>query len=458
MPTSRLTKVLYQAVVVDVFSNPSQLSEKQKNILKGKVANTDYTSKMPRNSIAAVILDSDGTAILDSQSVILYPFFSGHLSMPIKPGERVFVMYENAQSPDKSVGNGVLGYWITRVPANIDIDDINYTCMERTPPIVTKTDNMNAFEGTTPEGIPSFPNGPGSVEQQIFKNKSGFDDIVMSAYAFRNAADTPEDWEAKVDQASPLTAAEFTGEPIPRYSKTCSDLCIQGSNNTLIALTEDPATRKAGSSESGSIDGAGTIDIVAGRGFGALNAVVPITNTRDYDETDKKVDVATKTEGEIDFITDLSRVYVSMKASPDTDFGLIYSHTTATAAVEVPSIVIKSDEIRLVARETGSVRLVKEGGLCEISMLADNTIAMDASKIYLGHNGFITGGLEGQPVMRGELLEAALHDLANAINAAVGGAANAFGLPLLTAGAAATAITLFKADVTSALSETVFVK
>ena len=232
------------------------------------------------------------------------------------------------------------------------------------------------------------------------KNKSGFDEIVKSAYAFRNAADSPEDWESKVDQASPLTAAEFTGEPVPRYSKTCSDLCIQGSNNTLIALTEDPATRKAGASESGAIEGAGTIDIVAGRGFGTTNAVTPISNTRDYSETDKKSDVATPVEGEIDFVTDLSRVYVSMKANPDDDFGLTYSHSTiASSVTEIPAIVIKSDEIRLVARETGSVRLIKEGGLCEISMLADDSIAMDASKIYLGHNGFITGGLEGQPVV-----------------------------------------------------------
>mgnify|MGYP003978070191 CR=1 FL=1 len=416
MPISSLTKVLHQATVVDVFSNPSQLTVKQKNILIGKVANIDFADKMPRNSIAAVILDSDGTAILDSQTVILYPFFSGHLAMPIKPGERVFVMYENAQSPDKSVGNGVLGYWITRISANIDIDDTNYTCMERTPSVVVKSPNMDSFEGTTPEGVPNFPNGPGPVEKQIFKNKTGFDEIVKSAYAFRNAADAPEDWESKIDQASPTTAAEFTGEPVPRYSKTCSDLCIQGSNNTLIALTEDPATRKADAAESGEINAAGTIDIVAGRGYGLTNAVTPIANTREYDETDKKVDVAIPTEGEIDFITDLSRVYVSMKANPDIDFGLIYSHATATAAVEVPSIVIKSDEIRLVARETGSVRLVKEGGLCEISMLADNSIAMEGSKVYLGLHSV---GAENEKALLGNKFLLAVQAFATAFGDAL---------------------------------------
>ena len=170
MAISNLTRVLHQAVVVDVFSNPGILTEKQKNILTGKVANTDFTKVMPRNSISAIILDADGTAILDSQPVILYPFFSGHLSMPIKPGERVFSSYMKiAQSPDKSIGAGVLGYWITRVSANIEVDDINYTCMERTPPVTAKTSGMDAFEGTTPEGVPNFPNGPGPVENQILK-------------------------------------------------------------------------------------------------------------------------------------------------------------------------------------------------------------------------------------------------------------------------------------------------
>ena len=458
MAISNLTRVLHQAVVVDVFSNPGILTEKQKNILTGKVANTDFTKVMPRNSISAIILDADGTAILDSQPVILYPFFSGHLSMPIKPGERVFVIYENAQSPDKSIGAGVLGYWITRISANIEVDDINYTCMERTPPVTAKTSGMDAFEGTTPEGVPNFPNGPGPVENQILKNKSGFDEIVKSAYAFRNAADSPEDWESKVDQASPLTAAEFTGEPVPRYSKTCSDLCIQGSNNTLIALTEDPATRKAGASESGAIEGAGTIDIVAGRGFGTTNAVTPISNTRDYSETDKKSDVATPVEGEIDFVTDLSRVYVSMKANPDDDFGLTYSHSTiASSVAEIPAIVIKSDEIRLVARETGSVRLIKEGGLCEISMLADDSIAMDASKIYLGHNGFITGGLEGQPVVRGQLLKDAFDAWEEDFAAGVAASLGSLTTPILDGGMAA-ACTALATAVGSALSESVFVK
>jgi hypothetical protein len=51
-------------------------------------------------------------------------------------------------------------------------------------------------------------------------------------------------------------------------------------------------------------------------------------------------------------------------------------------------VVLKSEEIRLVARETGSVRLIKEGTVadnqCVITMLDDGTIAIDAKKIIIG--------------------------------------------------------------------------
>ena len=384
MPSvSNVTRVLHQATVVDVISNPGQLTEKQKNILKSKVANGAFIDRMPRNSILAVVLDPDGTASLSDKAVVLFPLFSGHLCMPIKPGERVFVIYENAKRPSASVGKDILGFWITRISTNINIDDVNYTCMERTPSITSKTRLQNEMEGTAVDDVPAFPNGPGPVASQVFQNRDGFEEIVNSAYAFRNTSDEQDLWEAKVDQSSPAKAVEFTGEAVPRYSKICSDLCLQGSNNTLIALTEDKLARESGGDE---IAAAGSIDIVAGRGQSPLNLVPPITNTRGYPEADKNSDSLTPTEGDIDFLTDLSRVYISMKTNPDGDFGLTYSHEIATSVIEVPSIVIKSDELRLVARSTGSVRLIKEGGPCEISMLGDNAIAMDGTKIYLGYD------------------------------------------------------------------------
>jgi len=385
---SNLTRVLHQAVVVDVFSNPALLSDKQKNIIKNKVGNHTFCDKMPRNAISAIRLDADGTASLDNKPVIFYPFFSGHLAMPIKPGERVFIIYENANAPNEPVGADILGYWITRVSANINIDDLNYTCQERTPPITAKDQIRQIIDGTAVEDVPGFPNGT-SVEGRVLKNPNGFEEIVTSAFAFRNIDDGDDVWESKVDQASPLTATEFTGEPVPRYSKVCSDLVLQGSNNTLIALTEDIAAKSEGGS---TILGAGSIDIVAGRGVGSGNVVTPIANTREYEETDKKVDIATSAEGDLDFLTDLSRVYVSMKSNVDDLFGLTYAFgdDIVPPKVGVASTTVKSDEVRVVARDSGSIRLVKkstdDASFCEVNLLSDNRIAIDAEKIYLGYD------------------------------------------------------------------------
>ena len=101
----------------------------------------------------------------------------------------------------------------------------------------------------------------------------------------------------------------------------------------------------------------------------------------------------------------------------------------------------------------------------ELNLLSDSTICMDGSEIYIGR----TAGLTDQPVMRGKLLELALHNLANAISAAIGGDAfcGNLGAPLTTGvaldaflgvGEGPHAIGTFKGDVTNALSETVFVK
>jgi hypothetical protein len=226
----------------------------------------------------------------------------------------------------------------------------------------------------------------------------------------------------------------------------------------------------------------GTIDLVVGRGqtiVGGDLGPAPnlIENTREWEEVNKNPmkygDEAEKgeksliknnyyenpPEGDPDFMTDLSRIYVSMKTSADMNFGLTYpsvpaasqsgilafeftgvvdSHTGGAAAVnDKPHVVIKSNEIRIIARnaaENGSIKIIKEGeadddengqGRAVIMIQPDGTIMIDGPKIIIGSGIEKEPGMGQQvavglgavePMVLGQTLEDKLNELIDALN------------------------------------------
>lgn len=133
-------------------------------------------------------------------------------------------------------------------------------------------------------------------------------------------------------------SSEFHQEKVPKFTARVGDRIIEGSNNTIIILGRDRPTDV----KSGQTENAGTIDLISGR-------------AKDED---------------IDFANDKSRVYVSMNTDPDGNFNVNVGDSASPGA----AIVIKSDEIRVIARN--GMKLVVEGGKCLI----------DAKEINLGAN------------------------------------------------------------------------
>lgn len=248
-------------------------------------------------------------------------------------------------------------------------------------------------------------------------------------------------------------------EPVPRFTKRPGDLVLQGSNNATIILGTDrgysdldrPFMGEGQASLSNAFpadpipDGSGAIDIVAGRGrvhegFDAVKDINPseteetatrprvIENIRGNLELDKNPGLAEKAsdgptghsfdppEGDPDMIHDASRVYVTMKTNPDEMLGLTYPSVAAPgdasnvatdveAVEEAASVIIKSDEVRIVARRkevdvpsdgapeiNGSIKIVKEGvpdsrdgdGRAAIVIQPDGTIMIDGPKVIIG--------------------------------------------------------------------------
>ena len=440
-------------VVYEVITTPSLEDEKIEFFYK-KISNekkfchlvqdgedVKYHIVAPRQSvIAKPIANGRGRDKESGALVIMYPFFSSHVSLPIKPGEHIWG-FEGG--PDEM-------YWLSRIHGSEYIEDTNFTHVNRSAfPTAKGTEELDDDDDI--DTTPGFPNGDSPSNRMTDRSSPGTlkdlreEGISPEAFTLPNI-DTYE----KITTGS-YNASSIVAEPVPRITKRPGDMVIQGSNNSCIILgTERGYAKKEDrtinqdksssipenddASKSGLSEGMGAIDIVVGRGrlLGGLEANANknpvdtrprlIKNTRDNFETDKNTglddtkapdgsgrsDVA---EGDPDFFHDASRVYMSMKTDPDTLFGLEYPNqpTSGNAVAPTPdnsSIVFKSDQIRIVARKdaantiNGSIRIIKEGTAeadrATIVMQPDGSIMIDGPKIIIGDGREDPAGANGQ--------------------------------------------------------------
>ena len=227
-----------------------------------KVVNSDLVSVMPRNSIIAI--NTSKGNIKSSTAEVFLPFFSSHVCLPVKSGEHVWCFYDN-------VGGKKIGYWISRKIALLPVEDVNYTHADRNDGISEAIATVNSNKATQLEKkerlkniFTGFQNSISNTDtnSRSLKNKN-YDDIIINSKSYKD---------------------DFTGQAVPRYNKKCSDLLLQGSNNTIIAMTHNAEDK-------------GTIMIAAGR---PTIASYVVRNNRtlkakdyEYEEEDKTDDVIT---------------------------------------------------------------------------------------------------------------------------------------------------------------------
>jgi hypothetical protein len=372
----------YRAVVVEVLNDLAAIDDDKMSELKSSVVNPEFLTNVPRNSTIVRIV-SNARDRKNSSPIVCYPFTPPHFSLPAKAGEHVWVMFENAGVSTR------LGYWLWRISEPDHVDDLNYTHSDRK---FDKSGNLSTSEKATggTNTTPGFPNGGGTAASRTLVGAADYEKIVSESTSQKS----------------------FTPEPVPRYTKRAGDTVLQGSNNTLIVLGED-RTAGATKTDDEKKTGSGTIDFVVGRGRfppgegeePKLTAARVVENSRGELETDKNPAASgvegSDTEGNPDFVNDASRVYASMNTAGDANFGLEGSYPEAfKAKVDAkvgPFVVVKSDEIRIIARKdedndiNGSVRIVKEGkngeDLAAFLMLPDGTVQIDGSVIYMGRTG-----------------------------------------------------------------------
>lgn len=172
--------------------------------------NPELAIDMPRSSIFAYIIDG-GASRKNAKPFICYPFFPPHFSLPVKPGEHVWII--------KEFSGGVENYyWLCRKHSTKHVDDINYTFFERSDKVVSKLQDVltGKSKPVTDDDIRSYvgfiQSDPSNLPLNITNNG-----LLLNSVAHNS----------------------FTSEPVPPVTKKCGDTLIQGSNNSIIHLTTE---------------------------------------------------------------------------------------------------------------------------------------------------------------------------------------------------------------------------
>jgi len=346
-----LYPVFRRFVVCDVFSSHTLIDEALESTLlqkHGQISNIELTRGrlLPRNTIIAkeVFNQSKNNEVDAQRTLFLFPFFSSHLSMPCKPGEHVWVMFEDIITPSR------LGYWVSRIVGFDHVDDVNHSHMPRE---FDNEFNVLSAEGAAPRY--HFKNGTFMRKDSDPSRENSF---VLSSPFVKALPD--QNLEAVYEEIlqNSIASARVSREPVPRFNKLPGDLALEGSNNTLIVLGKE-RPNFSGSVSSTDLQPeystkAGTIDMVVGRGSTAGTAGNFVINDLGFSELDKFGNNLVPSEGDPDYSEDRSRILISQRTSPDKKFGIATYNTGSLkvndSATGDAAIVIRSDKVRIIAR------------------------------------------------------------------------------------------------------------
>jgi len=338
------------AIVREVIFDPALLDDTRiaELVEKYSIAETAYIKSLPRHTVLAQYTTSENS--LTTTPMFFFPFFPPHMILPIKAGEKVWTFCESGKVID-------YGYWICRISEPRNVDDLNFTHSDR------------KFDFATKKGeAPTFANGP-RVEEKIKGEKVvTVDPSKLSLVSGKNQPSPEKEFENILKDSDAGVLTDY--EAVPRFTARPGDFILQGSNNTLISLGTDRVAdpcevetntsaknrkgkRAKGKPKSDVSGKAGTIDIVAGRGQSDKTKQKEIKNTLGKFETDKQIDAPK--EGNPDFDSDLSRIYVSMNTGVDENFKIKFQDSQnkskrITSTNPDSAIVVKSNQLRLIAR------------------------------------------------------------------------------------------------------------
>ena len=355
-----LPPIFQKWVVLETIFDPNPNTfndEKIKSLesLHGTIRNRQLArdgKMLPRNTILAKPLQHIFTTIQDP--MFLYPMLPSAISLPCKPGEHVWVMFEHLQQENREP-NALHeeAFWLCSVVGPGHVDDVNYMQMSRSeePTFIQASGGATAQQQAS--GIKvryHFKNGEYEL---VDEGRKGY--ILNPSKGKLKAKEgektVGDEYEKIIKSAEGSKISVY--ESVPRFKKRPGDVVLEGSNNALIVLGRD----RNGSATTAELKkNSGTIDIVAGRGQSDLTSGNKVTNDLSKEELSKHGSSLKPNEGNPDFKNDKSRIYISQNTKVDENFDLKTNNSTLKKDPINDSesgnagIIIKSDKVRIVAR------------------------------------------------------------------------------------------------------------
>tara|TARA_Y100000385_G_C13079008_1_gene632908 strand:+ start:401 stop:2152 length:1752 start_codon:yes stop_codon:yes gene_type:complete len=220
------------------------------------VKNAHMLNKTPPNSIIVKLIDRGEALNSDSVHVAL-PFFSPHLAMPIKPGEYVWILKESDAGNEKY-------YWVSRKHGIDQVDDVNYTFLERSDIIESKIE-QKIKERSIGKQKKSMLSNPLAEDSEILKCHSylpgQIDEINFTDAIYTNRAIVKNTIDFN---------DRFSYDIVPKLSKNPGDLLLQGSNNTFVQLTTE---KFKNDNHTAVLKNEPAIDICIGRKESSINSI-----------------------------------------------------------------------------------------------------------------------------------------------------------------------------------------
>lgn len=184
------------------IKTPDKLTNFNRYTEERRVINPSAFNYMPRNSIIGYTISDK-----NPEYFVFFPMFSSHISMPLKPGELAWVMYEKS-------GDNVFGYWMCRKPGSIYVEDPNFSYHDRQTLIGILGKNKSLNEKEYSDAI-HFVNEKIGLEKGYLDSNLDMDSIHSKSTGYK----------------------DFKGALITPDNIGCADLFLQGSNNNRIRLS-----------------------------------------------------------------------------------------------------------------------------------------------------------------------------------------------------------------------------
>ena len=346
------------------------------------VSNIAYAKLLPRNSIIAQRV-SEGTSSPADAPMFLLPIFAD-IALSCNPGEHVWVIF-----PHRETIKMDLGYWLSRIVGVSHVDDANHTHAPRTHDPSYTVGTKDLSDGNVK---PVYEFRPGEVDVIDGERFTSAETLTL------NSSDD-QVYEKLMTDTDAGKLRHY--EPVPRLRKRPGDVVLEGRNNAAVVLgrhrhgpvadySVDAIHGKIPSIPTGDaqVDGAGSIDVVAGRGQTPETMGQVVDNSLHFKEIGKSSGELVEREGDPDFANDRSRVLVAQRIQVDSDFGLTQINLEMGNGTFQGSIgptndvtdsidgdgaaVIKSDKVRIIARSdieliVSSYELDNEGKMVELT-------------------------------------------------------------------------------------------